>query len=156
MPLSIGSFRILRFYCSYFFCFSISAKTAVNSICLRTCLLFFLRLCFKAGAKLKLLFVSRKKNLKKIWNFFFRLLFLNFPSSLSMNFRVLRGANVKAFFKSHKLFLIFFLKNFSVLISFPASVSVNVFRCCGCKSSHFIYIYKTFFYIFSIFFTFIS
>ncbi|SHH94039.1 hypothetical protein SAMN05444671_4397, partial [Flavobacterium sp. CF108] len=33
-------------------------------------------------------------------------------------FRVLRGANVKSIFKSHKLFSIFFLKKFSVLIFF--------------------------------------
>ncbi|QOG03601.1 hypothetical protein [Flavobacterium sp. MDT1-60] len=34
----------------------------------------------------------------------------------------------------------------------PVSISVNVCRCCGCKSSTFIYIYKGFYYIFSIFF----
>jgi hypothetical protein len=83
---------------------------------------------------------------------FFRFLFLIFSSSFSKSFRVLRGANVKAFFKSHKLFSIFFLKKFSVLIVMLVSISVNAFRCCGCKSTTFIYIYKPFFYIFSIFF----
>jgi hypothetical protein len=34
----------------------------------------------------------------------------------------------------------------------PVSISVNVCRCCGCKSTTFIYIYKGFYYIISIFF----
>jgi hypothetical protein len=113
---------------------------------------FLFSLVSQSGCKTKTSFCFSQEKFKKNLKLFFRLFFLNFPSSLSMNFRVLRGANVKAFFKSHKLFLIFFLKKFSVSISFPASVSVNVFRCCGCKSSTFIYIYKPFFYIFSIFF----
>ncbi len=69
-----------------------------------------------------------------------------------MNFRVLRGANVKSIFKSHKLFRIFFLKISSLSILIPVSISMNVFRCCGCKSTTFIYIYKPFLYIISIFF----
>ncbi|MFD2940835.1 hypothetical protein, partial [Flavobacterium notoginsengisoli] len=42
--------------------------------------------------------------------------FSTFPSNLSMSFRVLRGANVKSIFKSHKLFRIFFLKISFLLI----------------------------------------
>jgi hypothetical protein len=34
----------------------------------------------------------------------------------------------------------------------PVSISVNVYRCCGCKSTTFIYIYKGFYYIILIFF----
>ncbi len=113
---------------------------------------FLTSLVFQSGCKTKTSFCFSQEKFKKNLKLFFRFLFLNFSSSLSMNFRVLRGANVKAFFKSHKLFLIFFLKNFSVLISSLVSLSVNVFRCCGCKSRTFIYIYKPFFYIFSIFF----
>jgi hypothetical protein len=73
-----------------------------------------------------------------------------------MSFRVLRGANVKSIFKSHKLFRIFFLKISSLLILMPVSIFVNVFSCCGCKSTTFIYIYNTFLCIISIFFRFIS
>jgi len=66
-------------------------------------------------------------------------------------FRVLRGANVTSVFKSHKLFWIFFWKNFSVSIRVLVSISRNACRCCGCKSTTFIYIYKTFFYKISTF-----
>jgi len=47
---------ISRLSYSLFFCFEISFKTAVNSICLRTCLSILFRLCFKAGAKVHPLF----------------------------------------------------------------------------------------------------
>jgi hypothetical protein len=73
---------------------------------------FSYRLFLKAGAKLKLLFVSCKKNLKFFFDFFsisFSLIF--FPVS-QWTFRVLRDANVKASFESHKLFLIFFFWKF--------------------------------------------
>ena len=112
---------------------------------------FLFRLFLKAGAKLKILFVSCKKKLKKFETFFF-VSFSSFSLSVSQGtFRVLRGANVISVFHSHKLFLIFFENFFSHLITFLASLSGNVYRFCGCKSNTFIYIYKTFFYIFSMF-----
>ena len=64
----------------------------------------------------------------------------------------LRGANVTSVFKSHKLFGIFFWKNFSVLIRLLVSISVNVCRCCGCKSTTFIDFCKLFSKLFLIFF----
>ncbi|WP_204251858.1 hypothetical protein, partial [Flavobacterium nitrogenifigens] len=65
---------------------------------------FCLRLYLKAGAKLKLLFVSRKKNLRFFLKLFFRLIFSFFSPVCQGTFRVLRGANVKSFFLSRKLF----------------------------------------------------
>ena len=79
---------------------------------------FLFRLFLKAGAKLKILFVSCKKKLKKFETFFF-VSFSSFSLSVSQGtFRVLRGANVISVFHSHKLFLIFFENFFSAWISF--------------------------------------
>ena len=78
---------------------------------------FCFRLCFKAGAKLKLSFVSRKKNLKNLETFFFVSFFYFFLPISQGTFRVLRGANVTSVFHSHKLFAIFFRKFLFVLIS---------------------------------------
>ena len=64
----------------------------------------------------------------------------------------LRGANVTSVFKSHKLFLNYFSKLSFLLIRLLVSISGNVYRCCGCKSSTFIYISKGFYYIISMFF----
>jgi hypothetical protein len=64
----------------------------------------------------------------------------------------LRGANVTSVFKSHKLFLNYFSKLSSLLIRVPVSISMNACRCCGCKSSTFIYIYKAFTNVFLTFF----
>jgi hypothetical protein len=53
-----------------FFCSKISLKTAVNSICLGTCLTYFFTLfnshcvSLKAGAKVQLLFLTGKNFLK--------------------------------------------------------------------------------------------
>ena len=113
---------------------------------------FILRLCFKAGAKVENLFLNGKCFLK----FFFRKIFILISSPnlpiYQWTFRVLRGANVTSVFKSHKLFGIFFWKYFSILIRLLVSISVNVYRCCGCKSTTFIYICKRFLSIISIFF----
>ncbi|MDR6764698.1 hypothetical protein J2Y38_004932, partial [Flavobacterium sp. 2755] len=133
---------------------SLSKRLSIQYVYERV--LFSFSLVSQSGCKTKTSFCFSQEKFKKILKLFFRLLFINFPSSLSMNFRVLRGANVKAFFKSHKLFLIFFLKNFSVLISFPASLSVNLFRCCGCKSTQQFQLRKPFCKLFLIFFAIIS
>lgn len=67
--LSSGSFRILRLYYSYSFCLVVKQDGCQFNM--STNVFYFLRLFLKAGAKLKLLFVSRKKNLIKFRNFFF-------------------------------------------------------------------------------------
>jgi len=76
---------------------------------------FVLRLSLKAGAKLKLLFVSCKKKFKNFETFFFVSVFLFSLPIYQRTFPVLRGANVKASFESHKLFLNFFFKKISSL-----------------------------------------
>ncbi|WP_431241683.1 hypothetical protein ACQ9BO_17025 [Flavobacterium sp. P21] len=91
----------------------------------------------KAGAKLKLLFVSRKKNLKN-FETFFRFHFLISLSISQGTFRVLRGANVERFFKTCKLFLNFFSQeSLPVWFLLPASISVNVFAVAGAKVAPF-------------------
>ena len=91
-------------------CFEISSKTAVNSICLRTCILLF-SLVSQSGCKTKTSFCFSQEKLEKILKLSYRFSFSTFPSNLSMSFRVLRGANVKSFFFSRKLFPIFFFEN---------------------------------------------
>ena len=91
-------------------CFEISFKTAVNSICLRTCLLLF-PLVSQSGCKTKTSFCFSQEKLEKILKLSYRFSFSTFSSNLSMSFRVLRGANVKSFFFSRKLFPIFFSEN---------------------------------------------
>ncbi len=117
---SIGSLRIFRFYYSYFFCPDLSGRLSIQYVYERV-FLFVFRLFLKAGAKLKLLFVSRKKNLKN-FETFFSFPFSHFSSVSQGTFRVLRGANVKSIFKSHKLFAIFFFRFFSLIDSLCLSV----------------------------------
>ena len=71
-----------------------------------------LPLVSQSGCKTKTSFCFLQEKFKKILKLFYRFFFLNFSPSISMNFPVLRGANVKASFESHKLFLIFFFENF--------------------------------------------
>ena len=111
---------------------------------------------------ISLVFQSGCKSRKLIsnWQMFFEVFFrkFSFPFSTSYlpicqwTFRYLRGANVTSVFKSHKLFGIFFWKNFQFQFLRLVSISVNVCRCCGCKSTLFIEFCKLFFYIISIFF----
>ncbi|MCM0667327.1 hypothetical protein, partial [Flavobacterium tyrosinilyticum] len=77
--------------------------------------LFSFRLCFKAGAKLKLLFVSCKKNLK----FFLRSFqsrFLQFSSQSLNELSVLRGAKVEPLFSFPSILNEFF-SNFFLYFS---------------------------------------
>lgn len=101
-------------------CFEISFKTAVNSICLRTCILLF-SLVSQSGCKTKTSFCFSQEKLEKILKLSYRFSFSTFPSNLSMSFRVLRGANVKSFFFSRKLFPIFFFRKslFQNMIKLP-------------------------------------
>jgi hypothetical protein len=109
-------------------------------------------LSLKAGAKLKLLFVSRKKNLKN-FETFFSSLFFSFSFQSLNELPCFAGCKCKKHFQISQAFSnLFFSKISSLSILMPVSISVNVFRCCGCKSTTFIYIYKPFLYIISIFF----
>ena len=109
-------------------------------------------LVFQSGCK------SRKliSNWQMFFEVFLKEILIPFSTSYlpicQWTFPVLRGANVTSVFKSHKLFLNYFSKLSSLLIRLLVSISVNVYRCCGCKSTPFIYIYKGFYYIISIFF----
>ena len=133
MPRYSVLFRISRFHYSYSFCVPIFIGTAVNSICLRTCFFLF-RLCFKAGAKLKLLFVSCKKNLKFFFEIFFNPVFSNFPSNLSMNFPCFAGCKCRKHFQISQAFSNLFFENFfSFRFPFPASISMNAFAVAGAK-----------------------
>ena len=113
---------------------------------------FFFRLFLKAGAKVENLFLTGKCFLKFFLKKFYFLFSFFSITNLSMSSNVLRGANVTSVFKSHKLFLNYFSKLSSLLIRLLVSISVNVYRCCGCKSNTSIYIYKTFYYKISTFF----
>lgn len=125
-------------------CFEISFKTAVNSICLRTCLLLF-SLVSQSGCKTKTSFCFSQEKLEKILKLSYRFSFSTFSSNLSMSFRVLRGANVKSFFFSRKLFPIFFFrKSLSSKYDQAAGMSKSVFRRCGCKSRTFFRFCKLF------------
>ncbi|SMO67674.1 hypothetical protein SAMN06265220_1021144, partial [Flavobacterium nitrogenifigens] len=103
------SFESLDSITLILFCFSISAKAAVNSICLRTCL-FLSSPVSQSGCKTKTSFCFSQEKLKKFLKLFFRLIFSFFSPVCQGTFRVLRGANVKSFFFSRKLFLIFFFR----------------------------------------------
>ncbi|WP_230392528.1 hypothetical protein, partial [Flavobacterium sp. LC2016-01] len=77
----------------------------------------------KAGAKLKLLFVSRKKNLKK-FETFFSPHFIVFLASLSRNFPCFAGCKCNTRFPIPQAFLNLFLK-----INFQFSFKpLSVFR----------------------------
>ena len=98
---------------------------------------FCIPLVFQSGCKTKNSFCFLQEKFKKILKLFFR---FPFPISLPIfqwTFRVLRGANVKSFFFSRKLFPIFFSKISFRLYDKAAGISKSVFRCCGCKSSAF-------------------
>jgi len=113
---------------------------------------FVFRLSLKAGAKLKLLFVSRKKKLKN-FETFFSSPFPDFPSDISMNFPCFAGCKCKNLFLFLQAFPnLFFRKFLPFRFLFFCSISMSVFRCCGCKSTTFIYIRKPFVYIISMFF----
>ena len=115
--------------------------------------LFQYRLFLKAGAKVKNLFISGKKILK----FFFENFFSTFPqflTSLSMSFPCFAGCKCNIHFLISQAFLNLFQKiNFPYLLIMLVSISVNVYRCCGCKSSPFIELNKLFMELFLIFFT---
>ena len=96
---SSGFFQIFRFYYSLFFCFEISFKTAVNSICLGTCSSCFsfrfslVKVFLEAGAKVKLVFLTGKKILK----FFLEIFYLfasGFLINLSRNFSLFCGVQM--------------------------------------------------------------
>ena len=89
-------FQIYRFYYSLFFCFEISFKTAVNSICLGTysSLFFPPFVVSQSGCKSSNSFLTGKK----IWNFFWKFLFpfkSHFLINLSRNFPYFAGCKGK-------------------------------------------------------------
>ena len=150
MP-TIGSFRISRSYYSYSICLVVkrdgcqfNMSTNVSS--------FVFRLSLKAGAKLKLLFVSRKKNLKFFLEFF-NPNFLSFPYQSLNELPRFAGCKCNIRFQISQAFWnLFFFFISKDPIPHPVSISVNAFACCGCKSTTFIYIYNAFCCIFSMFF----
>ena len=123
MLIPVGFIRISRFYYSYSFIVPICIGTAVNSICLRTCVSSYPRLCFKAGAKLEILFVSCKKNLKNFETFFSSPFFV-FLTSLSRNFPCFAGCKCKSFFRIPQAFSELFFRE----IYSPHPVCLSVFR----------------------------
>ena len=151
MLIPVGSFRISRFYYSYSFIVPICIGTAVNSICLRT--YFFLSsLVFQSGCKTRNSFCFLQEKFKKFWNFFFRFSFSNSSLNLSVNFPYLRGANVKAFFKSHKLFRIFFFENFFSIDPYFLSVFLwTFFAVAGAKVAPLFTFPNLFLYNFNLF-----
>ena len=152
MLIPVGFIRISRFYYSYSFIVPICIGTAVNSICLRTCVSSYLRLCFKAGAKLEILFVSCKKNLKNFETFFSFQFFQFFSQSFS-ELPVFAGCKCKSIFQISQAFPnLFFWKFLFYWSLFPVSISVNVFRCCGCKSTQQFQLRKAFSKLFLFFF----
>ena len=109
---SIGSFQISRFHYSYSFALtSLLKRLSIQYVYERV--FFLISLVFQSGCK------SRKliSNWQMFFEVFFKKIFILFFSSYlpicQWTFRVLRGANVTSVFKSHKLFWIFFWKNFS-------------------------------------------
>ncbi|WP_211356649.1 hypothetical protein, partial [Flavobacterium daemonense] len=94
---------------------------------------FVFRLSLKAGAKLKLLFVSRKKNLK-IFETFFSLHFSRLPSSIPMNFPCFAGCKCRKHFQISQAFPnLFFWKFLPSRFFLPASISMNAFAVAGAK-----------------------
>ncbi len=113
---------------------------------------FCFSLVSQSGCKTTTYFFTHKKNLK----FFFRFIYRNLtPFLLSISqitLRVLRGANVNRFFKSHKLFSNFFFKLSSESFFLACQYLIERFRCCGCKSRTFIRLNKTFLKLFLVYF----
>lgn len=113
---------------------------------------FFLSsLVFQSGCKTKTSFCFSQEKFNKILKLFFHFLLFNSPSNLSMNFRVLRGANVKSIFKSHKLFWIFFSDYFSESDSRLSVFQWTLIAVAGAKvdnNSSSASFFKSFFYSF--------
>jgi hypothetical protein len=126
MLIPVGAFRISRFYYSYSFIVPICIGTAVNSICLRTCVSSYPRLCFKAGAKLEILFVSCKKNLKNFETFFSFQFFQFFSQSLS-ELPVFAGCKCKKHFQISQAFPNLFFENFFSIDPYFLSVFLWTF-----------------------------
>jgi hypothetical protein len=83
-------------------------------------------LSLKAGAKLKLLFVSRKKNLKKIETFFSSLFF--FFSFQSLNeLPCFAGCKCKKHFQISQAFLNLFFENFFSFNSYACQYFCETF-----------------------------
>ncbi|WP_433778129.1 hypothetical protein [Flavobacterium anhuiense] len=76
-----------------------------------TNVILFPSLVSQSGCKTKTSFCFSQEKLEKFLKLSYRFSFSTFSSNLSMSFRVLRGANVKSFFFSRKLFQIFFFEN---------------------------------------------
>ena len=94
---------------------------------------FLFRLSLKAGAKLKLLFVSRKKNLKN-FETFFSSLFFSFSFQSLNELPCFAGCKCKKHFQISQAFLNLFFRKF--LLSqflFLASISMNAFAVAGAK-----------------------
>jgi len=107
-------FKSIRFYYSYFICFKISLKTAVNSICLGTCSSFLLSASLSiSGCKSSYSFFNRQELFEVFLKIFIFAFLLFFLSVCQGTLHVLRGAKVSSTFESHKLFLIFFENKFS-------------------------------------------
>ena len=90
-------FQIYRFYYSLFFCSNISVKTAVNSICLGTCLILFLVSFFtcysvsRSGCKSKTCFLNWQENFEVFFKKYYYLLTSGFLINLSRNFARFAG-----------------------------------------------------------------
>ncbi|WP_343615589.1 hypothetical protein, partial [Flavobacterium sp.] len=83
-------------------------------------------LSLKAGAKLKLLFKTCKKNLKKIETFFSSLI-PKFSAGISMNFPCFAGCKCKKLFQFPQAFFELFFRKFLFLpIQMPAGISKSV------------------------------
>ncbi len=77
-----------------------------------TNVIFCVSLISQSGCKTKNSFCLLQEKPKKIWNFFFRFLFLNFPSNLSMSFPCFAGCKCKSFFQIPQAFPNLFSENF--------------------------------------------
>jgi len=118
MP-TIGSFRISRSYYSYSICLVFwTRRLSIQYVYERV--FFCFSLVSQSGCKTKTSFCFSQEKFKVFFGFFSIPISSLFLTSLSMNFRVLRGANVTSVFKSHKLFGIFF---------FFISKDLNSFSC---------------------------
>ena len=101
-----------------FFCFEISFKTAVNSICLGTCsscfklnlfqflflFVFHTVVCFSKRVQKYNFFLISQEIFKVFLKIFFLFLTPQLLTNLSNNLALLRGANVTSISESHKLF----------------------------------------------------
>jgi hypothetical protein len=148
--ITIGSFRISQFYYSYSFVLkSLSKRLSIQYVYERVFLVFA---CFSKRVQNYNFFFNLQEKFKVFFETFFSSHFFIFLTSLSRNFPCFAGCKCNIRFPFSQAFLNLFLKKFSNSILLPVSISVNVYRCCGCKSTTFIYIYKPFYYIISIFF----